>query len=404
MSARPLSMTCRLMAGGLIVVAGAMLSGAVPAAAQQAAGPLPVSVAKPVARRVVETADFTGRFQAWPSVDVTSRVTGYLEKAPFTEGALVKEGDVLFQIDARPFKAAVDQSAAQVEVAKTKLDLAKTNLDRAEELKKSGNVTDAAYQAQQQAFLESQALVNAANANLANARLDLEFSTIKAPITGKIGRKLVSPGNIVVANATSPLASIVAVDPILFYFDVDEANYLAYQRAEGDKGAREAAIALSDERDFPHKGTLDFVAPQVDAATGTVTARIVVPNKDGFLTSGLFGRVRMALTPPYEGLVLPDEAVGSSAMGNFVMAVAPDGTVGMKTVTAGPKFGSFRVVKSGLTPDDLVIVNGLMRARPGGKVIPQPVELKVPQDLSTAGTDSAAAAAPGVATKTAAAK
>ena len=176
-------------------------------------------------------------------------------------------------------------------MAKTKVDLAKTNLDRAEELKRTGNVTDATYQAQQQAFLEGQAVVNAAEAALSSAKLDLEFATIKAPIAGKIGRKLVAPGNIVVANAMSPLTNIVSVDPLRFYFDVDEASYLAYRRQNGSPDgtaikAPEAMIALPDEKTFTHPGTVDYVDPQVDTATGTVTARATVPNPDGFLTAG----------------------------------------------------------------------------------------------------------------------
>lgn len=382
MTARPLFRLAPLVLAGLGLLA-------IAASALAQAGPMPVTVAAPVMRKVVETADFTGRFQAWPSVQVTSRVTGYLESAPFTEGALVNEGDVLFTIDPRPFKAAVDQAAAQLEVAKTKVDLAKTNLDRAEELKRTGNVTDASYQAQQQAFLESQALVNAATAALASAKLDLEFSTITAPIAGKIGRKLVAPGNIVVANGSSPLTTIVSLDPLLFYFDVDEANYLAYRRQNGGPDgsavkAPEAAIALPDEKTFDHAGTVDYVDPQVDTATGTVTARATVPNPGHFLTPGLFGRIRINTAPPYDAFVLPDVAIGTSAKGNYVVVVGKDDMAALRPVVTGPKFGPFRVVKSGLAAEDKVVVNGLMRARPGGKVIPQPTDLKVPEDLAKA--------------------
>jgi len=358
-----------------------------PVAALAQGGPMPVSVAKPVERTVTETAEFTGRFQAWPSVQVTSRVTGYLDKATFDEGSVVKEGDVLFTVDPRPFKAAVDQAAGQLKGAETRLDLARTNLSRSEELRRSGNVTDATYQANQQTFLEAQANIDSAKATLATAQLDLEFATIKAPISGKIGRKLISPGNIVVANATSPLTTIVSVDPLLFYFDIDETSYLAYRRQNPGQESDDAPpvrIALPDEQSFQHPGKLDFLDPQVDAATGTVTARAVVPNKDGFLTPGLFGRIQITTAPAYKALVLPDVAVGTSAKGNYVMAVGADGTAGIKPVVVGPKFGTFRVVKSGLTTEDQVIVNGLMRARPGAKVIPQPSEIKVPEDLAEA--------------------
>jgi RND family efflux transporter MFP subunit len=362
-------------------------------AALAQAGPMPVTVAKPVERTVVETADFTGRFQAWPSVQVNSRVTGYLDKAEFVEGAYVKEGDVLFTIDPRPFQAAVDQAAGQLKGAETRLDLARTNLTRSEELRKTGNTTDASYQANQQAFLEAGANIESAKAALSSAKLDLEFATIKAPIAGKIGRKLISPGNIVVANSTSPLTTIVSTDPLYFYFDIDETSYLLYRRLNGesDTGQNEptqAKIALPDETTFDRPATLDYLDPQVDTDTGTVTARALVDNKDGFLTPGLFGRIRMIVAPPYKGLVVPDAAVGTSGAGNFVVALGADDTAAIKPVTIGPKYGTFRVIKSGLTADDRVVVNGLMRAAPGAKVIPQPTELTVPENLADADRSS----------------
>jgi RND family efflux transporter MFP subunit len=357
-----------------------------PALAQ--GGPMPVTVARPVSRKVVETADFTGRFQASASVQISSRVTGQLQTASFTEGALVKAGDVLFTIDPRPFQAAVDQAVAELTVAQTKLDLSRTNLARSEELRRTGNVTDATFQANQQAFLEAQANIQAATAAITTAKLDLEFSKIQAPITGKIGRKLVNEGNLVVANSTTPLTTIVAVDPVYFYFDIDEASYLSYRRENGnvldDIELRKANIALQDETGFSHPGVLDYVDPQIDNATGTTTARAVVGNADGFLTPGLFGRIRVKVTAPYDALVLPSVAIGTTDKGSYVVTVAADGTVAIKPVQAGPTFGEFRVVKSGLDPNDQVVVNGLMRARPGGKVIPQPTDLKVPEDLATA--------------------
>jgi len=277
-----------------LLAALAGLAAMAPASLSAQQGPMPVTVSKPVMRKVVETADFTGRFQAWPEVNVTSRVTGYLDTASFVEGGLVKEGDVLFTIDPRSLQAAVDQAKAQAKINQTKLDLASTNLKRAEELKRTGNVTDAVYQSNQQAFLEAQASIDAANAALASAKLDLEFSTIKAPIAGRIGRKLVSPGNLVVANGSSPLTTITAVDPILFYFDLDEASYLAFRRANPSAAtspkapAKTVRIALSDEKKFSRDGTLDYLDTQVDMSTGTVTARAKVVNSDGFLAPGLF--------------------------------------------------------------------------------------------------------------------
>lgn len=349
---------------------------------------MPVTVANPVSRKITEAVEFTGRFQAWPQVNITSRVTGYLDRSSFVEGSLVKEGDVLFSIDPRPFQAAVDQAAAQVKITQTRIDLTKANLARAEALKKTGNVTDATYQANLQAYQEAAASIDSASAALATAKLDLSYATISAPISGRITRQLVSRGNLVVANSTSPLASIVAVDPIYFYFDLDEASYLAYQRASKgklDTGGKDPTlkveIGLSDEKGFSHKGTLDYIAPQVDAQTGTVTARAKVDNPDGFLTSGLFGRIRITIGEPYEALVVPDVAVSQSAQGRTVIVVGADKIANPRVVELGPKFGSFRVIKSGLKPDDQVLINGQMRARPGGEVVPQPTKLDVPEML-----------------------
>lgn len=364
------------------------------------AGPMPATVANPVSREVVETADFTGRFRASASVAITSRVTGYLQSATFTEGAIVKENDVLFVIDPRPFQAAVDQAAAQLKVAGTKLDLTRTNLNRSQELRRTGNVTDALFQATQQAFLEAQANIEASNAALATAKLDLEFSRIKAPITGKIGRKLVTEGNLVVANSSEPLTTIVATDPLYFYFEVDETSYLAYQRENGGveglkalpEDIRRVSIALPDEKTFDHPAILDYVDPQLDAATGTVSMRAVVDNKAGFPTPGLFGRIRVKMKKPYGALVLPDAAVGRSAQGTFVVVAAADGTVSIKPVEAGPKFGAFRVIRKGLAADDLVVVNGLMRARPGGKIVAQKTVLEVPEDLAAVNAGAPAGA------------
>lgn len=374
----------RLAAG---VLALAALEGVGTALAQQMPA-MPVTVANPVSRKITESIEFTGRFQAWPQVNITSRVTGYLDKSSFVEGSLVKEGDVLFSIDPRPFQAAVDQAAAQVKITQTRIDLTKANLARAEALRKTGNVTDATYQANLQAYQEAAASIDSANAALATAKLDLNYATIAAPISGRIARQLVSRGNLVVANSTSPLVSIVAVDPIYFYFDFDEASYLAYQRASkrkmdagGTESALKAEIGLSDEKAFSHKGTLDYLAPQVDAQTGTVTARAKVANADGFLTSGLFGRIRITIGEPYEALVVPDVAVGQSAQGRYVIVVGTDKIANIRPVELGPKFGTFRVIKSGLKPEDQVLINGQMRARPGGEVVPQPTKLDVPETL-----------------------
>lgn len=367
------------------------LGHAVGASAQQ--GPpqaLPVTVAKPVMRNVTETVEFTGRFQASATVQVVSRVSGFLEKAPFTEGGNVKAGDVLFVIDARPFEAAAAQAQAQLDAQQTRLDLAQANFDRSRSLQRTGNITDASFQASQQAFLEAQASLASARAALANAKLDLEFSTIRAPIDGRIGRKLITEGNLVAAGTQgqgSLLTTILSVDPIYFFFDVDETTYLNYRRlaGAGPAGAPQipVSVGLPDETEFRYRGVVNYVDAQVDAATGTVAVRAVLANPDGRLTPGLFGRIRLPVGRPFDALVLPDAAVSTSAAGTFVMTVNAEGVVAPKPVQTGPRLGAFRAIRSGLTAEDQVIVSGLMRARPGGKVVPQPTELSVPPDLGS---------------------
>jgi RND family efflux transporter MFP subunit len=375
----------------LAALAAAALAWPLTALAQPAPQqPLPVTVAKPVARTVTETAEFTGRFQASATVQVVSRVSGFLEKAPFTEGGTVKAGDVLFVIDARPFEAAAAQAQAQVDAQQTRLDLAQANFERSRSLQRTGNITDAAFQASQQAYLEAQAGLASARAALTNARLDLEFSTIRAPIDGRIGRKLITEGNLVAPGTQgqgSLLTTILAVDPIHFFFDVDESTYLTYRRLaqEGQPGTPPipVTVALPDEAEFRFRGEVNYVDTQVDAATGTVAVRAILPNPDGRLTPGLFGRIRLPVGRPFEAFIVPDAAVGTSAAGNFVMTVNAEGVVAPRPVQTGPRFGAFRAIRSGLAATDQVIVNGLMRARPGGRVAPQPTELSVPADLGS---------------------
>lgn len=373
------------------LLAAAAMGHAMAALAQQ--GPpqaLPVTVAKPVTRSVTETVEFTGRFQASATVQVVSRVSGFLEKAPFTEGGNVKAGDVLFVIDARPFEAAAAQAQAQLDAQQTRLDLAQSNYDRSRSLQRTGNITEASFQASQQAFLEAQASLASARAALSNAKLDLEFSTIRAPIDGRIGRKLITEGNLVAPGTQgqgSLLTTILSVDPVYFFFDIDETTYLNYRRlaSAGPAGTPQipVSVALPDENEFRYRGIVNYVDAQVDAATGTVAVRAVLPNPEGRLTPGLFGRIRLPVGLPFDALVLPDAAVGASAAGSFVMTVNAEGVVAPKPVQAGPRLGAFRAIRSGLTAEDQVIVSGLMRARPGGKVLPQPTELTVPADLGS---------------------
>jgi RND family efflux transporter MFP subunit len=358
--------------------------------------PMPVSVATPVRQTVTDMAEFTGRFEASGLVEVRPQVSGTLESVHFTEGSLVKIGDLLFIIDPRTYQANVDEMRAQLDVARTRVDLARSELNRGQELRQGGNIAASTLQERQQAFLEAQANVQAAQAALNVAELNLGFTRIDAPISGQIGRKLVTEGNLIAAGANSQaLTTIAAVDPIHFYFSVDEQSFLRYKRTVESNPTQKAEgpllvkLAVSDEASFTHDGYIDFADNRLDAQSGTLLLRVVMPNPNGFLTPGLFGRVQVAIGRPYEALLVPDVAIQSDQTRKVVMTVNAENTVVPKPVELGEMHGALRVIRSGLTADDKVVVNGLMRARPGSKVAPQVVDLTKPENGARPEQDAA---------------
>jgi RND family efflux transporter MFP subunit len=348
--------------------------------------PPPVTVAKPVVKEIVERDDFTGRFDATSWVDVRARVAGYLESVAFRDGAMVKEGDLLFVIDRRPFQAALAQADATLVSARARLEFAKQELDRVERLTRGGNAPERQLDERRQQFLSAQADVNGAQAALAQARLDLGFTEVKAPISGRISRKLVTEGNLVRANDTL-LTTITALDPIYFYFDVDERSYLAYERMSRNGGGSETGyevmVALADEPEPKHKGVVDFIDNRVDQATGTMRARAILENKDLFLTPGLFGRISIPGSNRYKAVLVPDEAIGADLDRRFVYVVDQDGSVSQKVVRPGPRYDGYRIVRTGLSGDETIIVNGMQRAR-FGKITPQPTELPPVREAAAA--------------------
>lgn len=346
-----------------------------PVAAQAPGGPPPkVTTAKPVVREIVETDTYTGRFDPVDIVDVRARVTGYLEKVNFTDGATVKKGDLLFVIDRRPYKAALDQAQAALVSARARLNFSQTDLDRAQTLSKSGNISEQVTDQRRQASQTAQADVDSADAQLRQAQLNYDFTEVKAPISGRISRRLVTEGNIVITDQTQ-LTTIVSLDPIYFGFTVDERSFLKYQgslnigmgQTQKGKGVP-ILIALTGEPKPTRKGTLDFVDNRVDNATGTVLLRATVENPDGFIKPGLFGIVALPATKPYPGILLPDEAVSANQDKRIVYVVGDDGTVALREVKLGPKVDGYRVIREGLKGDESVVVNGVTRVRPGAKV------------------------------------
>ncbi len=366
----------------LAVAAALVLAGCDEPQTKQAAPPPPkITVAKPVVKPIVEMDDFTGRFEAKEDVQVRARVAGYLEKIHFTDGALIKKGDLLFTIDQRPFQAEMDNASSSVEVAKTRLDLAKQEFERAERLQKSGTVAVSTLDQRRQEYLAAQAEFSGATARLRSARLNLEYTKIYSPIEGRIGRNLISVGNLVEANTTL-LASIVSLNPIYFYFDVDERAFLAYsrlarngQRPSGRLTSYEVKIQLTDETEPKHTGNLDFVDNRIDRGTGTMRGRAVVPNRDLFLQPGLFGRISIPGSEEYDGILVPDAAVGTDQNRRIVFVLGEDNKLAPRVIRPGPRIDGYRVVRTGLKGDETIVVKGLARVRPGMTIDPQPVEL-----------------------------
>ncbi len=348
--------------------------------AQGNASPPPVvTVANPVKRTVTDHDEYVGRFVPVDSVEVRARVSGYLDRIHFDDGQIVRQGDMLFTIDQRPFQNALEQAKANLAQARANLAFAEGDLERASQLVRDKTITQQTYDQRTQAKRVAQASVAAQEAAVAQATLDLNFSELRAPVSGRIGDRRVSIGNLVTGGTsgnTTLLATIVSIDPIRFEFTFDEASYLRYERAAaGNDVASRDGVAVSlkliDEADFIHQGRMDFVDNVIDRASGTIRGRAVFANPKGMLTPGMFARVRVPGSSPYEAMLVPEIAIGTDQVRKFVITVAADGTAQQKYVTLGQLVGPLRVIKEGLGQDDRVIVNGIMRARPGQKVTPQ---------------------------------
>ncbi len=372
--------------GAALVIGVATLLFAREAIAQPTPGGAPpptVTVAKPMKRMLSDHDEYVGRFVAVNSVEMRARVSGYLDAVHFKDGQLVKQGDLLFTIDKRSFENALAQARANLTLAKSNLTFTESDLKRAQQLVSEKTITEQVYEQRAQAYRNAQAAVNGADAAVKQAELDLQFTELRAPIDGRIGDRRVSPGNLVTGGTTGNttlLATIVSTDPIHFEFTFDEASYLRYERI-GEQGKPDVAsrntgvsvqLKLIDETDFTHQGRMDFVDNVIDRSTGTIRGRAVFDNPNGVLTPGMFARVRVPASAPYEALLVPDAAIGTEQARKYVLTVKPDDTVALTYVTLGQLApGDLRAIKDGLKPDDRVIVNGIMRARPGQKVTPE---------------------------------
>jgi RND family efflux transporter MFP subunit len=338
--------------------------------------PAAVTVAHPLQKSITEWDEYTGRFTPLETVEIRARVSGFIDSVHFHEGQIVKKDDLLFVIDQRPYQIAVEQAKADIERAQAKLDIATQDVNRATPLLQSQTLTEREFDTRKSLQRDAAGQLAAANAALKQAELNLEWTEVRAPIAGRISDKRVDAGNLITGGQTGAtlLSVIVSIDPIHFVFDGSEADFLHYLRlaAAGTRpSSRDApnpvAVRLADETEFTHLGRMDFVDNAVNPKTGTIRGRAVFDNKDGFLTPGFFGRLRL-FGGTHDALLIPDGAIASDQASKIVFTVAEDGTVGTKRVELGPIIDGLRVVSSGLAPTDRIVIDGLPRARPGQKV------------------------------------
>jgi membrane fusion protein, multidrug efflux system len=350
-----------------------------------AAAALPaVTVAHPLQKTITEWDEYTGRFQAVETVEIRARVSGFIDSVHFNEGQLVKQGDRLFVIDQRPFRLAVDQAKADLARAQAKLEIARLDVQRATPLVQSQTLTGREFDTRKSTERDAAGQVAAAQAALETAQLNLEWTEVRAPISGRISDRRVDVGNLITGgpNGATLLTVIVSIDPIHFVFDGSEADFIRYLRlakAGGRQSSRDAqnpvTVRLADETTFSHQGHMDFVDNAVNPKTGTIRGRAVFDNKDGFLTPGVFGRLRL-FGGTHDALLVPDSAIASDQSRKIVFTVADDGMVGVKLVELGPIVDGLRVIRSGLAATDRIVIDGLPRARPGQKVRPEDGEIK----------------------------
>lgn len=378
-----------LAALGLAAGAPFLLSACSPeaaqAAVQQGAMAPQVSVAKVLERQITNYQEFTGRIEAVERVELRPRVSGYIESVAFREGAEVKKGDVLFVIDPRPYDATYKRAKAELARAESAFRQAQTEHERAVKLLQLRALSQEEFDARTAGSERAGADVQAAQAAVDAAALDLSFTKVRAPISGVVGKAEITAGNFVASGQTL-LTRLVSIDPVYVRFDGDEAAYLRqeqYDRANNKGGANKPQtvwVGLANEESYPHEGVMVFTDNELDAQTGTIRARARLSNRDRLFTPGLFARVRLGEGASHSAVLIEDSAVGTDQTRRFVYVVKPDNTLEFREVELGPLHEGLRVVRSGLNPGEQIVVNGLMRVRPGITVNPQQVAMRLPAD------------------------
>ena len=362
----------------------------------QSPPPPQVTVAQVLEKSVKDWDEFTGRLQAVESVEIRPRVSGYIDKVAFTEGTQVKRGDLLFVIDPRPYQAEYDRAAADVKRFKTALELARIELARVQRLKDSGAVSEEELDERKSTVAQAEANVAGSEAALEAASLNLNFTRVTSPINGRVSRAEVTRGNLVTggSNGGTLLSSVVSMDPMYLYFDADEQSYLRYTQTArsgvgpGSSGAKNPVqVGLANEEGFPHAGTVDFVDNQLNPQTGTIRARAVLQN-NGQFTPGLFARVQLLAGGEYSAILIEDRAVNTDQSQKYVLLLGANNQIEYRQVKLGRVMDGLRIVREGLKPGDVIVVNGAQRVHPGVTVAPQRVT------MGAGGADAVAASAP----------
>jgi multidrug efflux system membrane fusion protein len=345
-----------------------------------------VTVAEVIHKPLREWQEFSGRLQPIDSVEVRPRVSGFVDRVSFTDGARVKRGDLLFQIDPRPFQDEVDRLTAERTRAAAEYELARANHARAQGLITAHAISREEYERLAAAETSAKGALDSVGSSLAAARLNREFTEVRAPIDGHVSRALITAGNLV--TGASVLTTVVSDDPVYAYFDADEATYLRYRQLNaahgGDAGHAVAAsvfMGLVDEEGYPHEGSLNFIDNRVDATTGTIRARAVFANPDGRFTPGLFARIRLVGGTETDTVLIEERAIGTDLGRNFVLTLSADNRIEQRFVELGPDVDGLRVIRQGLRAGDTVVVNGLQRVRPGQAV----AAARVPMDADRVG-------------------
>lgn len=362
---------------GLLLLAGCDEAADGSAQAQAAPPPPEVTVAKPLVQKLTEWDEFTGRFEPVQQVEIRARVAGYLQEIGFADGEQVEAGQTLFVIDPRPYQATVDRAKAQIETQRAQLTLAKLDQDRTSKLVANSAAARATLDDRNAELAEASASLAGREAELRQAELDLAFTRVTAPFAGRVSDRRVDVGNLV-SDATM-LTTIIQLDPIYLSFDMSESDFLAYQRvsAKGDLPSTRdnrtiVQARLVDEDGWPHEGTMSFVDNVVDQGSGTIRGRATFPNTDGLITPGQFGRIRIPGSPEYDAFLIPDSAIVTDQSRKVVLTVGEDDMVTPKIIRPGPSQpGGLRIVRRGLNVDDRIVINGLIKARPGTKVSPK---------------------------------